>query len=164
MLRPGQKLRWLWGVGLGLPIMLGGVLVVGILISLFTGNHYKPPERLDVGLETNYVVNAPKYFETERIWIVRLDETNFEALYDRDPHSNCTVPWTPGLEFMGKRGWFHDACQGSLYDLLGRCYNGPCEVGLERFPAVVENGRVFAKLQELSRGPARDLSATPLNP
>src|SRR3990172_9929671 len=86
LLRPG---RWLWRMGLGLPILLGLVLALGILVSRFTGSGYEPPEQLKAGRVDEFAVAAPKYFEQERFWLGKLGAGGILALYDRDTESQC---------------------------------------------------------------------------
>ena len=161
LLRPG---RWLWRMGLGLPILLGLVLALGILVSRFTGSGYEPPEQLTAGRVDEFAVAAPKYFETERFWLVKLESGEILALYDRDTESNCTVPWRPELELLGGKGWFRDACHASIYDLNGRCFSGPCLRGLDRFRVQITDGQVIVKFRELVLGPPLDPNAQPVNP
>jgi hypothetical protein len=98
------------------------------------------------------------------VWVVRTPEDIMYALYDVDPLSNCATPWWPELEHMGTKGWFKDACRGSLYDLEGNCFGGPCEVGLSRFEVVLNYSGVVVNLTDLRAGPARDDGAEPVTP
>lgn len=153
-----QRLRdlpWPWRIGLGMPLLLGVVLASGAAVSWLTGSEYRPPEQLVAGRIDEFELNAPKLFEDERIWVVRLDQ-EFIALYDRGTASGCTVPWRPELEFMGRKGWFRDACDGSLFDVSGKCLDGPCQADLARFAVrTSDGGEVVVDLRQLHAGPAR---------
>ncbi len=154
MLRRVIGLPWPWRIGLGVPLLAGVIVALGAAVSWLTGSEYKPPEQLVAGRIDEFEVNSPKYFEEERIWVVRLDQ-EFLALYDRGSESGCPVPWRPALKFMGRTGWFRDACDGSLFDVTGRCLDGPCTEGLGRFGVQINGGEVVVDLRELKSGPGR---------
>ena len=161
LLAPGW--RWLYAVGLGVPLIAGGVLLVLVLMS-FTKSAYQPPHLLTARTVLDYHVGSPVYSEQERLWVVRLPDDRMLALSDVDPLSNCSVPWRSDYEFMGKKGWFHEACFGSTYDLEGRCFGGPCMTGLSRFGVLLQNTEVIVNLDDISPGPAHQDAAIPLNP
>jgi hypothetical protein len=165
-LRPRQGWNWLWAAGLGFPLVLGVVMVIGILVSL-SRSQYEPPKLFSVGQTLHYKADSPVYFETERFWLVQRtngDSTEFIALSDVDPTSGCTVPWTPGYEFMGKKGWFRDACRGSTYDLEGRCFAGPCTRDLDRFGVFLQLTEVIVNFTDVTPGQPVDFSLQPANP
>ena len=161
LLRPGSGIRWLWAMGLGVPLLLGVVLVALVLMSLSRGV-YTPPTLFEVGMVTDFEPGMPRYFENERIWVVRLPSDGFLALYDVDPTSRCSVPWRPRFEFQGQAGWFHDACRGSVYDLRGQCFDGPCTRGLDRFGVLRQANEVIVDLTSVEEGAAVDPRATPV--
>jgi len=140
------------------PLLLGTVLASGAAVSWLTGSEYRPPEQLVAGRVGEFELNSPRYFEDERIWVVRLDG-EFLALYDRGPVSGCTVPWRPNLDAAGVRGLFRDACDGSLFDVTGRCLDGPCNADLARFAVRTSDGEVVVDLRELQAGATRDRTA-----
>jgi nitrite reductase/ring-hydroxylating ferredoxin subunit len=158
LFRPG--FRRLWAAGLLIPLIMGGVLVALVLMS-FTREPYKPPELITANTVAAYERGAPVYFEDERLWVVRTANDEMIALYDVDPHSSCATPWWKDYEHLGQKGWFQDACRGSLYDLEGRCFGGPCEVGLSRFDVSLNGSTVVVNLTKLSPGPTRDDSLEP---
>ncbi|MDO8615606.1 MAG: hypothetical protein Q7T33_07705 [Dehalococcoidia bacterium] len=155
--------RWLWAAGLGFPLLMGVVLVALVLIALSKGA-YVPPTLFSAGYGDQYQVNRPVYFENERFWLVELESGKFVALYDFDPQTRCTVPWRPDYELMGRKGWFRDACEGSTYDLEGRCFAGPCRRGLDRLGVFLQSTQVIVKLTDLEEGPPVDSDAQPVNP
>ena len=128
MATAGGRPAWPWKIGLGVPLLLGAVLASGAAVSWLTGSDYRPPDELEAGRVDEFEVNSPKYFEEERIWVVRT-ESEFLALYDRGTASGCTVPWYSNLEAAGHKGLFRDACDGSLFDATGRCLEGACDDG-----------------------------------
>jgi hypothetical protein len=159
--RPG--VRWLWALGLLIPLSMGVFLIALVLMSL-TKDTYTPPKLVTAGTISQYERGVPKYFEAERVWVLRTPEDIMMALYDIDPLSNCTTPWWQDLEHLGRKGWFQDACRGSFYDLEGQCFGGPCEVGLSRFEVTLNGREVVVNLTDLRAGPARDDSAEPVTP
>ncbi len=163
LLRPGKYVRWAWGIGLGLPIVLGLVLVLLIVISLVTGG-YEPPKLLVAGPVDGFPTDMPRHYENERFWMVHLKSDEFVALYDRDPLSKCTIAWRPEYELMGRTGWFRDSCLGSSYDVSGRCFEGPCQRGLDRLRVTIEGSSVYVNLSEIAAGPVPDAGEQPENP
>jgi hypothetical protein len=159
--RPG--FRWMWGAGLLIPLTIGLFLVALIALS-FTREPWEPDELLTAQTVGDYTVGQPVYFEDERLWVVRTENDEMLALYDVDPLSSCTTPWWQDLEHMGQQGWFKDACRGSLYDYEGRCFGGPCEVGLSRLGVTLNGVTVVVNLTEVTPGPPRDDSLEPAKP
>lgn len=160
---PARGIRWLWAMGLGVPIILGLALIVIVVVSLVSPR-YKPPEMISVGDITRFDLGSPVYFEEQRFWLVRLPSESVIALYSIDPESSCPVTWRPDLEFMGARGWFRDPCHGSTYDLEGKCLSGPCIRGMDRVGVLMQRSEVLVKVREVSNGPPVDFYATPLTP
>jgi hypothetical protein len=155
------RLPWPWRIGLGVPLLLGLALAVGALIS-WLGDGYEPPETLDAGRVDDFAVGAPKLFEEEDIWLVRLSDASstpssfgeFTALYDRGVESGCPLQWRPDFEFMRHRGWFVDACNGWVYDLTGRCVSQVCQGALlDRFWVRTQEGRVVVELDQVISNP-----------
>ena len=157
------RLPWPWRIGLGIPLLAGLVIAIGAAIS-WLGADYKRPEQIEAGRADDFAIGSRTYFKEEQVWLVRLPDGAFAALYDRDPESSCAVSFRFDYEFMGRKGWFRDACHGSVYDLAGRCFDGPCQRDLDGFTVDTSGGNVVVKLREFVRGPPRDPSAEPLNP
>ena len=161
----GRGFRWVWAMGLGVPILGGLVIVALVMMSLYTGGVYQAPVTIDAGNAAAFPVSAPKFFEAQRFWAVKLPSGEILGLYDRDPITGCTVPWDAKYVLNGKAGWFRDACSDSTYDLQGACFSGPCQVGLNRMKVQVENGDIVVYLREQGvRGPARSANGPSLNP
>ena len=161
----GRRLAtWPWRIGLGVPLLAGVVLAVGAIISLASGG-YVHPKILDAGRVEKFTPDAPKLLDEENVWVVRLAQTEFVALYDRGLESKCPLQWRREFEFMGRTGWFEDTCNGYVYDLTGRCFSGACRgFLLDRFNVTLSGGTVEVDLRALqSPAPANPL-ATPLTP
>jgi len=162
VLRPGW--RWLFAIGLGVPLLLGLVLALGALISSLSGG-YEPPDTLEAGRADDYSVGAPKLFEDDDVWLVRLPQDEFVALYDRGLESGCPLQWRRDYNFLKRTGWFVDACNGAAYDLTGRCFSDPCRGRLlERFAVNVERDNVIVDLRLIERGLPADANPTPVSP
>jgi nitrite reductase/ring-hydroxylating ferredoxin subunit len=157
--------RWLQRYGLGVPIVLGIVMVATLAVFFAIGSGFRNPERIEAGVIDDYEIGAPIYYELDRIWVVRVSEDEVLALYDKDPHSNCQALWYVNEEFMGSKGWFKEPCMDFHYDYAGNCFGEGCEQGLNRFPVSVgEGGEVLLDVSDLAVGPAYDPEATPLAP
>lgn len=162
VLRPGW--RRLLAFGLGVPLLLGLVLALGAVISSLSGG-YEPPDTLNASRADDYPVGAPKLFEDDDVWLVRLPQDDFVALYDRGLESGCPLQWRRDFEFMDRRGWFVDACNGAAYDLTGRCFSDICRGALlDRFAVNVERGNVIVDLRLPERDVPADANPTPVNP
>ena len=155
---------WPWRIGLGVPLLTGAVLAVGALISLASGG-YEHPTTLTAGPVEQFPTGAPKLFNEENVWVVRLPQNEFVALYDRGLQSKCPLQWRREFEFMGRTGWFEDTCNGSAYDLAGRCFSDACRGALlDRFNVAVTGGNVIVDLRALRSPAPADPLATPLTP
>ncbi|HET9475866.1 MAG TPA: hypothetical protein VFP63_00085 [Dehalococcoidia bacterium] len=154
--------RRLSTLGIAIPLLMGVVLVILVLMS-FTRDAYEPPVLVTAGTIGQYEPGEPKLFEDEKIWMVRLPETDqMLALYGADPVSRCLATWDPTWELRGSLGWFRDTCQGSTYDLAGNCFDGPCDRGLSRFKVTLQQADVIVSLTELEPGAPRDDGAEPV--
>ena len=162
-LRPGW--RWLFAIGVGVPLLLGLVLASAVAISWLTGSEYERPVTLKAGRVSDYEIAAPKLFEEDDVWVVRLPEGEFLALYDRGLESGCPLQWRREFDFMQRTGWFVDACTGSAYDLTGRCFSDACRGRpLDRFSARLDGGNVIVDLRVLHRDLPAEAGAEPVNP
>jgi hypothetical protein len=150
---------------LGVPLVLGVVLASGAALSWLTSTDYRAPEKLDVGRADDFAVSAPKYFEEERIWIVRLQSGEILALSDHGLGSGCPIPWRPRHEFIGREGWFVDACTGAAYDLVGRCFSRECQGALlGRFAVDMTGSEVTVRLREVVPPAPANPQAKPVSP
>jgi hypothetical protein len=162
----GPGWRRLWAIGLGVPLVLGLILASGAAISWLTGSEYERPAEIDAGPVDATQVASPRYFEDDRVWLVRLEAGEFLALYDRAIESaGCPLQWQNDHRFLDRTGWFIDACTGSPYDLTGRCFSEACRGrALGRFSVSTDGGNVVVDLRVLDRDLLADPSADPVNP
>jgi nitrite reductase/ring-hydroxylating ferredoxin subunit len=155
MIQNLARLPWPWRFGLGVPLLLGLILAFAVAIAWLTGSGYEPPAELEAGPAADFAIGEPKLFEEDDVWVVRLPEGEFVALYDRGVESGCPLQWRREFEFMSRRGWFVDACTGSAYDLTGRCASEACnDAVLDRFAVQIEDGNVIVELDQVLRVPA----------
>lgn len=156
--------RWLMKMGLAVPLIGGAVLALLAVIT-WISPRYEAPQEVDVGVKSDYAIGLPKFYEAERFWVSHLPSGEIIALYDRDPITGCTVPWDKNYEFMGATGWFRDACSKSTYDLAGNCFNGQCQIGLNRLD-VRENdeGHIIVDMRTGTAGTPRKDNGDPVTP
>lgn len=76
-------------------------------------------------------------------------ETQLQALYRKCVHLGCSVPHCAASML------FECPCHGSKYRLHGEHLEGPAPRGLDRFPVVVEGGKVTVDTGKLQVGPPR---------
>jgi cytochrome b6-f complex iron-sulfur subunit len=69
------------------------------------------------------------------------------ALYQKCVHLGCRVPWCATSQ------WFECPCHGSQYNRVGEKKGGPAPRGLDRFPVVVDGGRVTVNTGLVVDGP-----------
>jgi len=75
------------------------------------------------------------------------------AVYWRCVHLGCKVPWCLSSQ------WFECPCHGSRYNRWGEWQGGPAPRGLDRFPIVIEDGRVVVDTGSILEGPPRQAPA-----
>jgi hypothetical protein len=150
-------------MGLAIPLTVGAALVGLVLITL-ASDMYEAPDVLEAGRSGDYEAGVPVQFADDEFWLVKLEASDAVALYDRDPISGCALVWGAEYEFMGRSGWFRDACTGSTYDLTGACFAGPCEIGLNRYDLSIEGETIMVDPRNGGRGQLRIENGDPVNP
>lgn len=111
------------------------------------------PSYVVAGNVEDFTVGEPVHFADQSFYIVKQESGEFLALYQKDPHLGCTVPWRPDFEFHGQTGWFRNPCHRETYTLSGECVFGPCPRGLDRFPVEVVGDEVRVDTSPLICGP-----------
>jgi nitrite reductase/ring-hydroxylating ferredoxin subunit len=150
-------------LGLAIPLTVGAALVALVLITLGS-NMYDAPDRVSAGTVDEFSYRAPRQFADDEFWITMVGDGEFVAVYDRDPVSGCALVWGPKHEFAGETGWFRDPCTGSTYDLTGGCFDGPCEIGLNRMGVTVEGDELIVDPKGGTHGVPRTDNEEPVNP
>lgn len=83
------------------------------------------------------------------------------ALWRKCPHLGCTVPWNPGFEFQGRKGWFRCPCHNSTYTREGGVLVfGPAPRSLDVFPLQVQDDKSIV----VQTGRQHEFSGGPGNP
>ena len=159
----GRGWRWLSRFGLLAPLAIGAALIALVAITVASPRYHSPTE-VNAGSPDDYAVAQPRYFEEQRFWLVHLPDGEFVALYNRDPATGCGLPFGFGFEHMGATGWFRDACSGSIYDLTGACFGGPCNVGLNRLSISLVDGEIIVDPADGPHGAFRSDNGDPVNP
>lgn len=160
--------RWLNRFGLAVPLIIGAALAVMVTITAVSPRYHTPTE-INSGSPGEYAVGEPHSFEEQRFWLVHLPDGEFVALYDRDPATGCSLLWGRSYDFMSRTGWFRDACSGSIYDLTGACFGGPCNVGLNRLSVTLVDGpdgqaELIVDPRDGPHGAFRSENGEPVNP
>lgn len=160
---PGLKLSQR---GIAILLVLAALVALLVVFGFFAwpSGPAGPPALVTAGAVDDFQVGQPVRLAEHQFWLVRLDSGEFLALYEKDPHLGCTVPFRPEFEFMGRKGWFRNPCHAETYDLTGRCFAGPCPRGLDRFPVRIANGKVIVDTQVLIPGPPPNPADEPLTP
>lgn len=164
-LSPMQGVRWLWKMGLLIPLTVGAALLLLVAITL-ASPLYDAPDVKNAGAASDYTFGEPKQFKDEDFWLSKQADGSFLALYELDPATGCTIGFDTAHELLGRRAWFRDACSGSAYDLTGSCFDGPCDIGLNRYKVTIENGDVIVDPRPDSgtHGVIRTQNGDPVNP
>ena len=134
--------------------------VVAIVFALPTGRKVDSARWVTLRSLDQLTVNKPVVVPNHNVYLVRLENDEVLALWRRDPHLGCTVPWRPAFEFMGRKGWFRNPCFGETYDLEGHCVAGSCLRGLDRFPVMIRDDRVQVDLQTIIPGEPVELQGS----
>ena len=168
---PDPKQRRITRVLLVIWLVLG--LMVGAVLCYVVAVAFRPPPKIPlyVGDTDEYAPNsinkefvnadffdetANKVQETLPLQVVRDANDNFIVLFARSTNQNeailiprqCVVEWDDSL------AQFLELCAGSRWTRDGKYAAGPAPRDLDRFPARVENGKLYIDL-ELQKGAAR---------
>jgi cytochrome b6-f complex iron-sulfur subunit len=135
-----QFLAWAWGASL-----LGLFGQAGVALLQF----FRP--RLEAGaFGADVVAGTIEEFETGRVsfilrgrvYVSRLEDGGFLALWQRCTHLGCTVPWRED------EGLFHCPCHSSLFNRRGEVIGGPAPRPLDLFPLRAEEGKLVVDTRQ----------------
>lgn len=129
------------------------VVMVGSFVWPGGSDVDAPSQFIDAGDVDNFVVGEPVHNIDGRFWIVKLESEEFLALYQKDPHLGCIVPWVADFEFQGRVGFFRNPCHSETYDIEGNLVFGPAPRGLDRFPVEISGDRLMVDTSRLICGP-----------
>lgn len=136
-----------------LPLVSALLLVIAAVVAAYFLTQPDDPGYVVAGDVDDFSVGEPVRDADHNFYIVKLDSGEFLALYQKDPHLGCIVPWRSDFEFQGTTGYFRNPCHSETYDIEGNILFGPAPRGLDRFPVEVVNGEVRVDTETLICGP-----------
>ena len=87
----------------------------------------------------DYVVGAPKLYEEDDSGLSACPKASSSRSTTAASKSGALFSGASDFDFIGRSGWFVDACTGSAYDLTGRCVSEVCRGALlDRFGVHVQ--------------------------
>ncbi len=106
----------------------------------------------------------PRPFSEGQFWIANLDPAEdrpggsggadgLMALWRKCPHLGCTVPWIPGFNYEGDKGWFRCPCHGSTYTKSGIRVYGPAPRSMDTMAIEIDAaGNVTVNTGQITPG------------
>jgi nitrite reductase/ring-hydroxylating ferredoxin subunit len=139
-----------------LGILASGVAFVVVLVSFSwpSSDIGSPAALIYAGRVDDFEVAQPVRFDEGKFWLVKKEDGSFAALYWKDPHLGCTVPWRENFTYrdprdgVTKTGWFRNPCHGETYDVYGVRIFGPSPRNLDQFPVEVVGDKVYVRATE----------------
>jgi len=126
------KLTWAFFGGLA-TLEAGGVFFAYLQPRLAEGEF---GSSITVGLVDDFPAGSVTHVTNGRLYVVRLPDGGFLAVYHRCTHLGCTVPWDQAAQK------FICPCHSSQFDMQGTVENPPAARPLDLFPVSIENGEV----------------------
>lgn len=80
------------------------------------------------------------------VWVVKHSDTDVTVYSSICPHLGCHYNWNP------QANRFECPCHGSVYTIEGKVIGGPAPRPLDRLPAKLEGGDLYAEWQEFRIG------------
>jgi len=140
-----QFLAWAWGVSLVGLFGQAGVALLQFLRPRLEAGGFGGD--VVAGAIEEFEAGQVNYIMRGRVYISRLEDGGFLALWQRCTHLGCTVPWRED------EGLFHCPCHSSLFNRKGEVIGGPAPRPLDLFPLRSEEGELVV---ETSRPIVRD--------
>ena len=126
------KLTWAFFGGLA-ALEAGGVFFAYLQPRLAEGEF---GSSITVGQVDDFPDGSVTHITNGRLYVVRLPDGGFLAVYHRCTHLGCTVPWDQAAKK------FICPCHSSQFDMQGTVENPPAARPLDLFPVSIENGEV----------------------
>ena len=157
---------------IGVAVLAASLVLGAGMLALFLSFawpegvvHTETPAPFFAGRVDDFSIGEPVTFPDCMCHVVKKPDGSFLALYWKDPHMGCIVPWRENFEFTDPRdgsyktGWFRNPCHGETYDRYGTRVFGPSPRDLDRFPVQVLNGKVY-----VDTNPAHLILGAPASP
>ena len=111
-------------------------------VALF--NFFRPRQesgafgtKVNAGRVDEFQPGTVSHVQKGRLYISRLEDGGFLALWHRCTHLGCTVPWRE------EEGLFHCPCHSSIFTPVGEVVSGPAPRPMDIFPIEVVGGTIF---------------------
>jgi len=182
--RSSWRTGWLWA-----PLAIGAAAVVVLALGVagvFLLDNSSPErdttlviplEELPNDVPTRFPLQGFGEFEPGKeygVWVTKSGSGAVTALFDRDPHSGCPVPWLEGphtLADLGDQsgtrltalvGAYKDPCGGWTYlRHSGQVVFGASPRGLDSFPVTVEGSNAVVDLTRVQLGLCQEPTTPP---
>jgi cytochrome b6-f complex iron-sulfur subunit len=155
-LTPQDRLKVFVSIAALMAMLVIGATSLAFVASFSwpTRDAGSPTAQVYAGRVDEFEVGQPVEFRDGKFWLVKQEDGSFIALFWRDPHLGCTVPWRPDFRFTdprtgeSKEGWFRDPCYGATYDVNGVRVFGPSPRNLDQFPVEIVGDQVYVLASE----------------
>ena len=155
-LAPQDRLKVYASLGALAAALVSGAAFLAVLVSFSwpEADVGSPSARIYAGTADQFEVGQPVTFVEGKFHLVKQEDGSFIALYWKDPHLGCTVPWREGFKFVDPRngarvtGWFRNPCHGETYDAYGVRVFGPAPRDLDQFPVEIVGDKVYVLASE----------------
>ena len=144
-----------------LPVLsiLGVCLAAAVVVTIFLWPTESGPV-FSAGRVDDLRQSEPVHYDEGGFYLALLPGGEIIALADVDVSAaqrdlDCeTIPWLPEFEFMGRTGWFREACVSSTFAVDGMLVAGPASRGMDRYAVEVRDGEVLVDTSDVSCHPA----------
>jgi len=130
-----QFLAWAWGVSLAGLFGQAGVALLQFFRPRLDAGGFGGD--IAAGTIEEFEPGSVNYILRGRVYISRLEDGGFLAMWQRCTHLGCTVPWRE------EEGLFHCPCHSSLFNTKGEVLGGPAPRPLDIFPIEIVDGDVL---------------------
>ena len=154
------------------PLIGATGLVAGLaavaMVAAFAWPDSSPPAIVRAGTTDDYSVNEPVHFSDSHFWLVRLSQSEFIALSDRDTHfrfatDDCPIEWRTDIKLPGHPAAFRGRCSGSTFDASGQILFGPSPRSMDRYHVGVVDDEIVVDTRSLLCAPGYEQSTVPLD-
>lgn len=142
------------GTGKGRTLLLAllaltGLVLLGFIVTSMIRFAIPPSNIIEIGLAADFPPSDQPYViyaEGERLFLVNTGD-ELLAHYHLNPRSGfCPLRW------VSEGSYFTDGCWGTKFNLDGSYRTGP-PTTMQRYPLVIEDGKVLVDLARRVDGP-----------